>query len=82
MPCRVLLAPSHLAHVRQIARRDVPVSVTSEACTDDTPSVHVQLKEMIADAVDKDRRLTETELFTQQMQKVCDFSDHARHSSE
>ena len=30
----------------------------------------MQLKEMIADAADNDRRLTESELFTQQMQKV------------
>ncbi len=50
------------------------MSVISEHALIDTPSVHVQLKEMIADAVDNDRRLTETELFTQQMQKVCDVT--------
>ena len=33
--------------------------------------MRTQLKEMIADAADNDRRLTESELFAQQMQKVC-----------
>ena len=40
--------------------------------------MHAQLKEMIADAVDKDRHFTETELFTQQMQKVCRGTNLAR----
>ena len=36
---------------------------------------------MIADAADKDRHLTETELFTQQMQKVRLASNEARSAS-
>ena len=41
----------------------------------------LQLKEMIADVVDRDKRLRESELFIQQMQKVCWHTQQCQVSS-
>ena len=51
------------------APRLIPYSCVS-TCVNKQSLLRIQLKEMIADAVDKDERLTESELFAQQMQKV------------